>query len=102
MSKMKGGAEATRQNFSMHPDLMEGIVNTSNAMNQERATQIVEDRDKRVTYSKVVATLAWLLKTRYLDEQGKPNDEWRELLQQYEATDYEKPDDRPRKRKRWL
>lgn len=84
----------------MHPDLMQTIMSSANSLNQERAAEIVEDRSKRVTFSKVVATLAWLLQTRYLDTEGKPTDEWKELLQSYENTDYEKRDEPKRKRKK--
>lgn len=99
MPNTKGGQEVTRQTFSMHPDLMEAIIATANAMNQERAASIVQDRSQRVSYSKVVATLAWLLRTRYRNEEGEPNEQWKELLERYEATDYEKPDGRKPKRK---
>jgi len=99
MPNTKGGQEVTRQTFSMHPDLMEAIIATANAMNQEREARIVQDRSQRVSYSKVVATLAWLLRTKYLSETGQPTDELKELLQSYENTDYEKRDEPKRKRK---
>ncbi len=67
-------------------------MSTANSMNQERAAEIVEDRSKRVTFSKVVAALAWLLKTEYLDETGQPTERLRKLVADYEGTQYEQRD----------
>jgi hypothetical protein len=88
----KGGARVARQNFSMHPDLVKAIINVTNQMNTERVDLIMANRQRRVTYSKVVASLAWLLKTRYLTPDGEVTDALRRLLEDYEATDYEQPD----------
>jgi len=88
----KGGARVARQNFSMHPDLVKAIIRVTNQMNGERVDLILQNRQRRVTYSKVVASLAWLLKTRYLTPEGEITDDFRQLLADYEATDYEQPD----------
>lgn len=98
MTKIKGGKEVTRQNFSMHPDLMQAIMGTAHQLNHERAAEIVEDRSKRVTFSKVVAALAWLLQTRYLDENDQPTNALRQLISAYEGSDYEKVDEPKKKR----
>lgn len=88
----KGGAFVTRQNFSMHPDLMRTIFSAAQRLNQERTESIVDSRPRRVTYSKVVAAFAWLLKTRYLTRDGAPTQELRRLIADYEATAFEQPD----------
>ncbi len=88
----KGGARVARQNFSMPPELVKTILHVTNRMNTERVDLILANRQRRVTYSKVVASLAWLLKTRYLTPEGEPTDDFRQLLADYEATNYEQPD----------
>lgn len=89
----KGGKEVARQNFSMHPDLIKAILQASAELSKERATAIVDDRAKRVTYSKVVAALAWVLKTCYLTPEGDITPAFRRLIAEYEATRFERPND---------
>lgn len=92
MSRKKGQAEAQRQNFSMHPDLIKTLVTTTNSVNSERASDIILDRGLRVTYSKIAAALLWHLKSEYLTADGQITDKLRLLLAEYEASDYEKTD----------
>ncbi len=89
----KGGKEVARQNFSMHPDLMKAILLASTELGYERTDAIIDDRAKRITYSKIAAAFAWLLKTRYMTPDGKITPQLRQLIADYEASPFERPDD---------
>ncbi len=91
----KGGKEVTRQNFSMHPDLMKAILLASTQLGGERAQAIIDDRAKRITYSKIVAAFAWLLKTRYMTPDEEITPQLRQLIADFEASPFERPDDSP-------
>lgn len=77
----------------MHPDLMRAIHTSTTQLNGERTESILDDRAKRMTYSKVVSALAWVLKTRYLTPEGDITDAFRCLIADYEATRFERPND---------
>lgn len=89
----KGGKEVTRQNFSMHPDLFKSVLQATNQLASERTNAILDDRAKRVTYSKIVAAFMWLLRTRYMTSDEKITDALRLLVAEYEASPFERPDD---------
>lgn len=77
----------------MHPDLMKAIFEASHQLGGERTGAIIDDRAKRITYSKIVAALVWLLKTRYMTPDEKITAQLRQLIADYEASPFERPDD---------
>jgi len=89
----KGGKTVARQNFSLHPDLMQAILHSMSQLNTERTTAILDDRARRVTYSKVVSALAWILKTHYLTPEGDITPAFRLLIASFEASPFERPND---------
>jgi len=89
----KGGKTVARQNFSLHPDLMGAIFASMSQLNTERTTAILDDRARRVTYSKVVSALAWILKTHYLTHDGDITPAFRLLIASFEASPFERPND---------
>jgi hypothetical protein len=89
MSKIKGGAEAARQNFSMHPELLKVFIDTANNLNSERADLIINDRSKRVTYSKVAAAIIYHVKETLLGPNNGLTDQMRHLIAAYEASPYD-------------
>jgi hypothetical protein len=89
MSRIKGGAEAARQNFSMHPNLIKVFIDTANNMNTERAELIIRDRSKRVTYSKVAAAIAYCIKCHLLGPKNQLTGAMRAVIADYEASPYE-------------
>lgn len=92
MSRIKGGAEAARQNFSMHPNLVKVFIDTANNMNAERAELIISDRSKRVTYSKVAAAIAYHIKCHFLGPKHELTSAMRGIITDYEASPYESID----------
>lgn len=90
--KQKGAEPVARQNFSMHVDLMQTIFDTTNNLNEGRGPAILRKRANRVTYSKVVAALVYLMKQDYLDDNGKPTRRLRALIEEFEQSDYERTD----------
>jgi len=89
----KGGKAVARQNFSLHADLMGAIFTSMSQLNTERTTAILDDRARRVSYSKVVSALAWVLKTHYLTPEGDITPAFRLLIASFEASPFERPND---------
>lgn len=90
MSKIKGGAEAVRQNFSMHPDLLAAVFSTCHQLNVTREMQMPKQRrGPRITYSTIVAALIFEMKRSYLSEDGKPNEAMQQLITDYMGSFYE-------------
>jgi hypothetical protein len=93
VTQIKGGKAVTRQNFSMHPDLMKAIFDTATSLSARRMESILSDRSHRVTYSKIVATLIYdaiergLIQTQ--DGQFIPTKEMDQLVVRFEASAYE-------------
>jgi hypothetical protein len=92
MSKIRGGAEAARQNFSMHPALLKVFIDTANQLNTERADLIITNRSQRVTYSKVAAAMAYHIQRNFLGPNNQITDAMRRLIDEYEACEYESTD----------
>jgi hypothetical protein len=92
MSLKKGGAEAARQSFSMHPALIKVFIDTANQLNSERVDLIIANRARRVTYSKVAAAAAYHLQCHFLGPDNQLTDAMRQLIEEFEACDYESTD----------
>lgn len=86
MSKIKGGKPAARQNFSMHPDLLETLVAVSYALN---AVGDPSNRKARVSFSTVAAALVWKMKETLLTPDGKITPELQALIADFQASFYE-------------
>ncbi len=99
MSKIKGGQEVACQNFSMHPDLMKAIMDVAAKLNLERAEVITQDRSKRITYSKVVASLVYHMQDTMMHPENTPSDKLRQLIKRYENSTFEDPDVPPKSNK---
>ena len=94
MSQIKGGKTVSRQNFSMHPELLKAIFETASTLSTQRSNEILTDRSLRVTYSKVVAALVFDALERGLiqtDDGGKciPTQALERIIARFEASDYE-------------